>query len=130
MLTMREIKPFGYQRPDSWVSLAGPVSLNSRANALQLQEAKALVKDLLYCHIGSFSHPRGKPMAFMSMEGLALSRASIFVLISLFGEMTLRKYLMMQRSNYMRSVSVGREIHLPFKRSGSIGRMVFCLFIV
>ena len=69
MLTMRGIKPYGYHEPDSWVSMAGPVSLNSRANALQLQEAKALVKDLLYCHNGSFSHPRGKPMAFMSMEG-------------------------------------------------------------
>ena len=69
MLTMREIKPFGYHEPGSWVSLAGPVSLNSRANALQLQEAKALVKDLLYCHNGSFSQPRGNPMAFMSMDG-------------------------------------------------------------
>ena len=97
MLIMRGIKPYGYHEPGSWVSMAGPVSLNSRANAPQLQEAKALVKDLLYCHNGSFSHPRGNPMAFMSMEGKALSRASIFVLISLFGEMTLRKYLMMQR---------------------------------
>ena len=46
MLTMRGIKPYGYHEPDSWVSMAGPVSLNSRANAPQLQEAKALVKDL------------------------------------------------------------------------------------
>ena len=69
MLTMRGIKPFGYHEPDSWVSMAGPVSLNSRANAPQLQEAKALVKDLLYCHNGSFSQLRGNPMAFMSMEG-------------------------------------------------------------
>lgn len=69
MLTMRGIKPYGYHEPGSWVSMAGPVSLNSRANAPQLQEAKALVKDLLYCHNGSFSHPRGNPMAFMSMEG-------------------------------------------------------------
>ena len=69
MLTMRGIKPYGYHEPDSWVSMAGPVSLNSRANAPQLQEAKALVKDLLYCHNGSFSQLRGNPMAFMSMEG-------------------------------------------------------------
>ena len=69
MLTMRGIKPYGYHEPGSWVSMAGPVSLNSRANAPQLQEAKALVKDLLYCHNGSFSQPRGNPMAFMSMEG-------------------------------------------------------------
>ena len=69
MLTMRGIKPYGYHEPDSWVSMAGAVSLNSRANAPQLQEAKALVKDLLYCHNGSFSQLRRNPMALMSMEG-------------------------------------------------------------
>ena len=48
-------------------------------------------------HRGSFSHPLGTPMAAMSMEGEALNNALTLVRMSLLGEMTFRKYLMMHR---------------------------------
>ena len=69
MLTMREIKPFGYHEPGSWVSLAGPVSLNSRANALQLQEAKALVKDLFIAITVRSPNHEGSPWHLCQWKG-------------------------------------------------------------
>ena len=48
-------------------------------------------------HNGSFSQPWGNPMAFISIDGYADNRASIFAFMSLFGEMMFKKYLMMQR---------------------------------
>ena len=70
----------------------------SKRNAYISILASSCCCNYIYCHKGSFFHPRGKPMALVSMDGLADNNASILSFISLFGEMMFRKYLMMQRS--------------------------------
>ena len=81
-----------------------------------------------YCHNGSLSQPWGNPIATTSISGKFTRSASIFAFISFWGDILSKKYLMMQRLKYIRSASVGREIHLPVIRFGIIGLIVFCLF--
>ena len=51
-----------------------------------------------YLHNGSISHPCGKPRAFKSISGNQMNNHVSLDCISLLGDITLRKYLMMQRS--------------------------------
>ena len=59
---------------------------------------------IYYCHKGSFSQPKGKPSALRSISGKSTKSQRSLASISLLGEMMLRKYLMMQRSKYVRRV--------------------------
>lgn len=81
-----------------------------------------------YCHSGSCSQLLGNPIAVMSILGYSDNKASIFAFISLLGEMTSRKYLIMHRLKYILRESVCKEIQWPIIRLGIIGLMVFCLF--
>ena len=49
-------------------------------------------------HNGSVYHPCGKPRAFKSISGNRMNNHVILDCISLLGDITLRKYLMMHRS--------------------------------
>ena len=51
-----------------------------------------------YLHNGSICHPCGKPRAFKSISGNRMNNHVILDCISLLGDITLRKYLMMHRS--------------------------------
>lgn len=53
---------------------------------------------MYYLHNGSISHPCGNPRAFKSISGNRMNNHVSLDCISLLGDMTLRKYLIMQIS--------------------------------